>query len=218
MSKVIKYLIGIAALPLTLGFSRAFYGQLSDLSYVGPKLHLVLWGIIIYMLMHVLFYKPIYIYTLGHEAIHILATWLCGGYVTNVNISRSGGSVSTSKTNFFIELSPYFIPIYTVLLIFLVPVVRYKLSNSQFLASYIFLLGFTLGMHLIMTAEVLKIRQPDLMKSGYPFSLSLIFMGNLIIVFLILSGFTRDLSFKAYLFKSMEYAKDMYLAFLHRFF
>ena len=218
MGKTIKYLIAIATLPLTLGFSRAFYGQLSDVSYVGPRLHLVLWGIIIYMLMHVLFHKPIYIYTLGHEAIHILATWMCGGHVTNVNISRSGGSVSTSKTNFFIELSPYFIPTYTVLLIFLMPVVRYKLSNPQFLAGYIFLLGFTLGMHLIMTAEVLKIRQPDLMKSGYPFSVTLIFIGNLIIVFLILSGFTRDLSFKAYFLKSVEYARDMYLAFFSRFF
>lgn len=216
--KPIKYIIGILLIPLAIGFSKAFYIQLLNLDYIGQRLSFFIWGIVIYMLIHILFYRPVYLYTLGHEAIHVLATWLCGGHITSFSISRSGGRVTTSKTNFFIELSPYFFPIYTVLLIFIAPLIRNKLMYPPLLSLYIFSLGFTLGMHLIMTAESLKLNQPDVMRSGYAFSLMTIYVGNLLLVFLILSFFIGDLSFKRYFFKSLEYTKSIYLSVFNRLF
>ncbi len=210
--KITKYIIGALFIPLAIGFSKAFYAGLLDLSYINVRLHLFIWGIVIYMLTHILFFKPTYFYTLGHEAIHVLATWLCGGHITSFNVSRWGGNVSTSKSNFFIELSPYFIPIYTIALILMAPLIKNKLVNIHILSLYIFSLGLTLGMHLIMTAEVLKLKQADIIKSGYPFSLMIIYIGNLLVVFLILSLVTRDMSFKSYFLKSLDYSKNIYLS------
>ena len=218
MGKIIKSIIAILALPLVIGFSKMFYSQIAGLSFVGAKFNLLLWGFVSYVLMHVLFYKPVYIYTWGHEVMHVIATWLCGGHVTVFNISKYGGNVGTSKTNFFIELSPYFVPIYTLLLIFLMPVVRYKLARPEFLAAYIFLLGFTLGMHLIMTAEVIKMKQPDIHKSGYAFSLTLIYIVNLMVIVLVLGILIKDLSFKNYFMKSINYAVDIYMRILNQLF
>lgn len=210
--KISKYIIGALLIPLAIGFSKAFYIGLSSLDYINVRLHLFIWGIVCYMLMHILFFKPTYFYTLGHEAIHILATWLCGGHITSFSISRWGGNVSTSKTNFFIELSPYFVPIYTIALILIGPLIKNQLADTYILSAYIFSLGFTLGMHLIMTAEALKLKQTDIMKSGYLFSLMIIYIGNLLIVFLILSLFTKDLSFKTYFLKSLDFSKNIYLS------
>ena len=80
--------------------------------------------------MHILVFKLTYLYTLGHEAIHVIATWLCGGHVTSFSVSKWGGNVSTSKTNFFIELSPYFVPIYTVGLLLIVSIIKNKLVDA----------------------------------------------------------------------------------------
>ena len=209
--KIVKYILGALLIPLAIGFSKGFYSELSDLSYIASRLNIFMWGIIIYMLMHTLICKPAYLYTLGHEAIHAVATWLCGGHITSFNISSSGGSVTTSKTNTFIELSPYFVPVYTIILLLIVPFIKAKFISSSFLTFYVMLLGFSLGMHLIMTADVLKLRQPDMKNSGYLFSLVFVYIGNLLVVFFIFSIFSKDLSFKVYLLKSFDYAKDIYL-------
>ncbi|NQT22367.1 MAG: hypothetical protein HQ579_02895 [Candidatus Omnitrophica bacterium] len=216
--KIFKYLIGALLIPVAIAFSKYFYIELSRLDYLGARMHIFSWGIIVYMLVHILLYKPVYLYTLGHESIHALATWICGGHITSFHVSSQGGSVGTSKSNFFIELSPYFVPVYTILLIVLTPLMRNILANVYTLSLYMFLLGFTLGMHLIMTAEALKLRQTDILKSGYAFSFMLIYIGNLLIVFLILSLFNSGLSFKTYFMKSLIYSRNMYLAVWNKFF
>lgn len=210
--KLIKYIIGALLIPLAIGFSRSFYDELLKLDDIGPKLNFFIWGIVIYMLMHLVLFRPTYLHALGHESIHALATWLCGGHITSFSISGSGGSVTTSKTNFFIELSPYFIPTYTVILILIAPLIKNKLVENNWFPFYIFALGFTLGMHLIMTADSLKIKQPDVLKSGFLFSYLFIYVGNLIIVFLIFSLLMKGASFKIYFFKGLDYSINMYSA------
>jgi len=218
MKKAIKYIIGVAALPLAIGFSRGFYAELQEIIFMSERLKFFLWGFVIYMIMHILFYKPFYIYTLGHEAIHVLATWMCGGHVTAFSITPEGGSVTTSKSNFFIELSPYFVPIYTLILIFLMPVVKSTLLDLEMFSMYIFGLGFTLAMHLVMTATVLKMRQPDILKSGYEFSFVLIYIANLVIIFLFLAFLSDGITFKSFVVKSLRYSKEIYLAIVNKFF
>ncbi|MFH1790563.1 MAG: hypothetical protein ABH885_01065 [Candidatus Omnitrophota bacterium] len=210
MNKALKNIIGIVALPVAVGFSKVFCSMLSEVSYISSNMGLFLWGIILYMLMHILFWKPVYLYTLGHEAIHIIATWMCGGHVTSFSITNDGGSVTTSKTNVFIELSPYFVPIYTLVLIFMIPVVRYWFADADFFKYYALILGFSLGMHLIMTAEIIKLKQPDIANSGYAFSLTVIYVANLAIIFLVFSILIKELSFTQFVMKGLESSGDIY--------
>lgn len=216
--KIIKYVFGVLLVPPAIGFSKTFYTELSQSPFIGGKLHLFVWGIILYMLMHILIYKPNFFYTFGHEAVHILATWLCGGHVTSFNVSGSGGSVTTSKTNFFIELSPYFIPLYTIILIILIPFLKHRVEEPNIIPFYIFSLGFTLGMHLIMTAESLKIRQTDILRSGYVFSYLVIYIANIIIIFLVLSFFVKGLVIKTLFTKGLKYSGIIYKAAVTRLF
>ncbi|MEA3490221.1 MAG: hypothetical protein U9R44_07820 [Candidatus Omnitrophota bacterium] len=209
-AKLLKTLIGIFAIPVAIGTGRAFYLLISGISVFSGTLHVLERGLLAYLLFHVLIMRPAYIYVLGHETMHVIATWLCGGKVISFNVTPSGGNVVTSKTNFFIELSPYFVPIYTVLL---GPVYfALRAMDKQFphmSLVFIFLIGVTLAFHFVMTSEVIRLRQPDIVKSGLLFSLVLIFVGNLVIVMAVFCPLF-DLSFTGFIKKAALNSAEIY--------
>ena len=201
LKKVIKTAIGFLLLPLVASVSIAFYRQFGHIEVTFTKgQQYFLWGIIAYGLIQLLLFKPVFIYVLGHEAVHVIATWLCLGKVTSFKISPSGGSVSTSKTNLFISLSPYFVPIYAILL-----VVLYYIINDVFLWGFLarpyflFFLGTMLCFHIVMTIDTLKIKQPDLVKAGYLTSSILIYVINLVLAAGILGLLFYGFSFRSFL-------------------
>ncbi len=212
MRKAFKTAVGMIFLPLVISVSLAFYRQFGNMEIVfteGQKYFLG--GIATYCLIQLLLFKPAYFYTLGHETVHVLATWLCLGRVTSFRVSSAGGSVSTSKSNLFILLSPYFVPIYSILL-----AVAYYISSDAFLwgfltqSHFIFLLGLTLAFHIVMTIDTLKTKQPDLVKAGYLTSSILIYMMNLAVISGVLGLLFKSFSFRSFLNNTYFLSVDIY--------
>lgn len=203
--------MGILLVPVAIGTGKAFYILISGIDPASGALHVLERGVLIYLLFHVLVIRPAYLYVLGHELVHVIATWLCGGRVVSFNVSPAGGNVVTSKTNFFIELSPYFVPLYTILLgpLFIL----FKAMNKdvpQMSGIFLFLVGLTLAFHFVMTTEVLKVQQSDVVKSGFIFSIILIFIGNLVITMAVFSPVFDNISFLGFLKSSTAYSKEIY--------
>ena len=215
--KILKFIIALLAIPLVIAFSRSFYFFINDIAFLSSRINFFIWGLIGYMVIHILCFKPMYLYILSHEVIHVLATWVCGGHITSFNVSSNGGNVTTSKTNSFIELSPYFVPLYSIFLIAIFPLARGLLSDLNITSLYIFVVGFTLGMHLIMTADSLKLRQPDLSRTGFIFSYMLIYISNLIIIALLISLVTDIEHFKIFILSSIRNTKNIYLLIWNKF-
>ena len=212
MRKAFKTAVGMIFLPLVISVSLAFYRQFGNMEIVfteGQKYFLG--GIMSYCLIQLLLFKPAYFYTLGHETVHVLATWLCLGRVTSFKVSSAGGNVSTSKSNLFILLSPYFVPIYSILL-----AVAYYIINDAFLwgfltqSHFIFLLGLTLAFHIVMTIDTLKTKQPDLMKAGYLTSSILIYVLNLTVISGVLGLLFKSFSFRSFLNNTYFLSVDIY--------
>ncbi|MFC1570771.1 hypothetical protein ACFL4E_03205 [Candidatus Omnitrophota bacterium] len=183
IKKLFKTLVGVLLIPVAIGTGQAFYAQVSSISIVSGTLRILERGVFAYLLFHVFIMRPVYVYVLGHEFVHVLATWLCGGHVVSFSVTPSGGNVITSKTNFFIELSPYFVPIYTILAgaVFILLKGMDKISPTMS-AIFLFAVGVTLAFHFVMTTEVIKMQQPDIAKSGRVFSFVVIFAINLVVV------------------------------------
>jgi hypothetical protein len=220
MRKAFKTAIGLIFLPLLVSFSLAFYRQFGNMETAfteGQKYFLG--GIVTYCVFQLFLFKPAYLYTLGHEAVHVLATWLCLGKVTSFKVSPSGGSVTTSKSNIFILLSPYFVPIYSILL-----AITYYVVNDAFLLGFltqpyfIFLLGLTLAFHIVMTIDTLKTKQPDLVKVGYLTSSILIYVMNLVVISGVLGLLFKSFSFTSFLNKSYFLSADIYRAIFRQLF
>lgn len=203
ISLIIKSLIGVLLIPAAIGSTAAFYNNMILVKELSVNMRFFLWGIASYVVLHIFFYKPVYVYVLGHEAIHAATAWLFGGRVKSMKVSKEGGSVATDKSNFVIELSPYFVPVYTIIIlaVYFIISASYKINS----ATFIFLIGFTLAFHLISTVEILKVKQPDIMKSGYIFSITLVYILNLAVISLVFGTLFAD-------FEIVKYFKDVYVS------
>jgi hypothetical protein len=211
-AKIFKTLVGLLLIPFALGVAKAFYVQITNISIFSGALHVLENGILAYLLFHVIIARPVFIYVLGHESVHVLANWLCGGRIVSFDVSPSGGSVVTSKTNFFIELSPYFIPLYTLLLGLAYMLLKMAGKNIPHMSIvFLFLVGVTLAFHFAMTSEVLRVKQPDIVRSGLVFSAIIIFVGNLTVTMAVFAPLFNAMSFVEFLKSSWTYSAESYV-------
>jgi hypothetical protein len=138
--------------------------------------------------------QPTVAYVFAHEMSHVIATWLSFGRVRNMEITEDGGFVEATKSNWFITLAPYLLPLY-MLLVFAIygcaTVFFGDLSREfhlplffahpafKFIWIFYFWIGMTWAFHTQFTFDVLQIEQSDLRENGEFFSLMLIFLTNL---------------------------------------
>jgi hypothetical protein len=190
--------------PWALFFQQSVHqGGLLD---KNPLLYLTA-GMILFAVMFAAVPRGIFMlpYIFGHEVTHALCVKLFGGNVANrFHVSLEGGHVLTDRVNTWIVLSPYFFPIYAVLVGTLYGVLllsgklldtishssvqRSSLYESIIHFQWLFLLliGFALAFHLIFTFLLVTRSQPDLHYGGTFFSLMMIYMINLLLVTVLL--------------------------------
>ncbi|MFA5146713.1 MAG: hypothetical protein WC515_05010 [Candidatus Omnitrophota bacterium] len=207
---LIKFVIGVLIVPAAVGVTMAFYNNILLIKELARSLNYFLYGISAYVVLHILFYKPTYLYVLGHEAVHAGVAWLFGGKIKSFKVSDEGGSVTTDKSNIIIELSPYFVPVYAILftVVYFLIVSSYNINGSTF----VFLIGFALAFHIVLTIEVMKIRQPDIIKSGYFFSIVLVYILNVIVISVIFSMVFPSFGIKKFFLDTWVVSKYIYAA------
>src|SRR5438876_12395582 len=113
MQKVKLFFTGLLLVPLTLATLLHLPGTLLLLKTDTQSLALIFTGVLVYVVFEGIFSRPMRTYVFGHELTHALASIAFGGQIHAFKVSEKGGSVSLSKTNFFVALAPYCIPIYT---------------------------------------------------------------------------------------------------------
>lgn len=212
----IKFVIGVLVTPIAIGVTLAFYANFILIKELASSLNFFFWGILSYVLLHILFYKPTYLYVLGHELVHVGAAWLFGGKIKSFKVSEEGGGVGTDKSNVVIELSPYFIPIYAII----ITVVYFVIASSYNInsATFVFLIGFALALHIISTIEVMKVRQPDIVKSGYFFSIVMVYIFNIIVISLLFGLIFPSFSIKNFFIDLYSVTKVIYTAIVKQLF
>jgi hypothetical protein len=217
--RVLNILFAIFTFPVCAGLSLGFYESLSRIkimSYYQQKYFIV--GAVSYLAVHAIVLKPAYLYILGHELMHAIAALLSGGKVRSIKVSSRGGSVATTKSNAFIALSPYFFPVYTIMVSLVWFAVNYFLKVNLNYGLFLFAIGFTLMFHIVLTIDFLKIKQTDLLHAGYLFSICLIYIVNLIVIGFIFSMLFQNMIFMKFLQDSYLKTKDIYSGIFHQLF
>jgi hypothetical protein len=170
-------------------------------------------GALLYSMIHLLLFRLDFLYIFGHESMHAFATFCSGGKASKMKVSSKEGSVKTTTPNFFVMLAPYLIPVYTVILAAVYFILSFFIDITKYSGAFIFLIGFTLMLHLVYTAESIRDKQSDLIKTGYFSSISFIYIANLIIVFLIVSLFFQGASFISFISDVYGKTKIFYWSF-----
>ncbi len=181
-SSWVKYLAGGILLVPAMAGSTVLARHLLRFDLRDPAQAAFVVGAGVYLVMHLLLWKPIFMHVMGHELTHAFWAVLLGGRIKSLQISQAGGQVTLSKSNFFIALAPYFFPLYTFLLL---PI--YFISIPKYQPVLAFLIGFTLAFHVALTLHSLRDRQSDLREVGLFFSLIFVYSMNLCVLVVVVA-------------------------------
>jgi hypothetical protein len=156
-------------------------------------------GAAVYLLIERLITKPMWLYVVGHELTHAISGLMMGAKVHSFKAKSSGGEVRLSKSNAFIALSPYIVPLYALLLAGLYALTRYAWNPPYLRPAFEFAMGAAMTFHASLTISAIHKHQPDLKVLGHFLSAELILLGNVLVLALFgISLFTRTPALPVY--------------------
>lgn len=169
--KYLRLIMAFLLLPVTAAVAWSFFDLLLKLGASVSTVSLPFWlGLAGYFLFQVIFFRPIRTYVFGHELTHALMGLLSGARLKGFKVSAAGGSVVLTKSTVWIALAPYFIPIYTLLLVAAYRVAGHFWPLEPYYPYFLFAAGFTLSFHFSLTHFAVAQGQSDLKQFGVFFS------------------------------------------------
>ena len=216
----IKPIIGVLLIPVCLVTARtfltAFFETSAETAIIGSA---PLWfffiGVAVWLIAFWGLPRPVTLYVLGHEATHALFVYICLGRVAEFKVNREGGYIVTDKNNLLISLSPYFVPIYSMLVILGFAIAGIWVNIAAYHPGVLFwgqigfswswllffLVGLTWAFHFTFTAWMISKNQPDLKQNGTFFSLVFIFLTNIILLSAMLIMADTNLTYPEFVFQ-----------------
>ncbi|MCW1887037.1 hypothetical protein OKA04_20030 [Luteolibacter flavescens] len=204
LTRVSRWILGLVLLPLCWITTWTFFQQFSDATldhafWKMPSFWYFATGVLLmtgWFFCGLLRSFFLYLYVLGHELTHILSIWAFRGRVSDWGVSLDGGYVTTNKSNIFIALSPYFIPLWAALgvLVYLLLGIAFPLPpvSDKILFGWV---GFFWAFHLLWTLWMIPRDQPDLRENGTFLSLVIIYLANQLVLAGLLCAAAKPLGF-----------------------
>jgi hypothetical protein len=180
--KWIKFIIAVLLLPVCAGAGMTLWRVMQACGSSDVTLVPVIGGALCWLAIYLLLPKPMWIYVFGHELTHVIWVWLFGGSVKQFKATSEGGHVIVDKTNFLIALSPYFFPLYAVMVVAVFVTGHLIWNWTGFMVWFHLLVGAAYAFHITLNAHVLKTQQSDITSQGYLFSAVVIFLGNVLVL------------------------------------
>jgi len=185
---VIKFILGICLLPFVYSSSAAFF---NEFTVIDKPLQNAFWaGIVTLLIVYLFIWEPVIIYAKGQRLLEIVFIFFKP----------------------LVRVAPYLLPIYTVVLFILYGLAGLFSQAADLLKPFIFLIGFSIGLHLVFSAKSLRSKQGDFLKGNYIFGFSFVYMVNLIILSFGLSLLFNKFSFVNFSNNSFQIAKSIFSA------
>ena len=192
-------------LPVSIALTRtllAAENELGSRSILGMSATsgMFLIGFLLFALIYIAFQIPSMPYVFGHELTHAIFGLARGAGVSKLKVREEEGSVKVTEGGILVLLSPYFFPIYAVVLLLVLGGVSLLTPVQGTVVGKIFsgLVGLAWSFHFCFTVNGMLQRQSDLEAYGFFFSFSFILMMNLFtlcLVFVALSPFSIGVMF-----------------------
>lgn len=185
---IIKFILGICLLPFVYSVSVSFLKEFSLIEMASQN---YFWaGLICFIIIYLFIYEPAVIYRKGHRLLEIIFSFFAP----------------------LVKVAPYVLPIYAIVIF-----IAYLLSSSifkskEFFGSFLFLFGFSLTLHLILSAKLVRSKQNDFLKANYIFGFSLIYIINIMLLSFSLNLIFKEFSFVNFFNSSFSVAKNIFYA------
>ncbi|MCE0496380.1 MAG: hypothetical protein LV481_00330 [Methylacidiphilales bacterium] len=191
-AKFLKFLIALALIPFVASEIWTFIDLVPKGQWSESWVLSLAAGFVVWLLIFILLPRAMWLYVLGHEFTHALASMLAGGKVSAFKVTSKGGHILTDKVSWWIALSPYFVPIYALIWISLWLTVDFYHPLRDWQPVLYFGLGFFWCFHMTFTVSMLHPRQTDLTGEGIVFSGVVIALMNFVLILFLLAILTHD--------------------------
>ncbi len=216
----VKTLVGVVLLlPVALVLTQAFFASLTAAAsdqrfWLTDEFWFFSAGAIFWLLLFFTLPRPMWFYVFGHEATHAVFVKLTGGEIHGCRVSSKGGYILANKVNTLIALAPYFVPFYTVLVLFSYGFFSLFFDTDPYYRFFWGAVGFTWAFHFSFTCLMLPKRQSDLSYGGHFFSLLVIYIANILVLSLVLFACPHSVGLADFFWKIVHYAGEFSSLFL----
>lgn len=166
---ITKLLLGVCLLPFVYSVSVSF---LEEFSLVDKASQRYFWsGVISLLILYLFVWEPVILYTKGQKLLEMVFTFFKP----------------------LVRVAPYLLPIYTLVLFIAYWVLAYV---CKWPADYfVFFIGLSMSLHLILSAKTLRGKQGDFLKANYLFGFSFIYILNILLLAFFFSFIFEAFSF-----------------------
>lgn len=199
----VKFIVALFLLPLCAIFSQTFFtvftrATVSEQLWAGEEFWFFSLGAVLWLIAFFGLPRPLLVYVFGHELTHALWVWLMGGRVSQFRVRRDGGHIVTDRNNFWIALAPYFFPLYSIIAIASFGVLSLFTDVSAYGRVLYATIGVTWAFHFTFTCWMIPKSQTDLTDHGTFFSLTVIYLMNLLLLSAMLVVASGPITFASY--------------------
>lgn len=185
---VIKLILGILFLPFVYSVTVSF---LNEFSVVDKTLGNYFWaGSRSFLLIYLFIWEPVKIYSKGQKLVEIIFKFFAP----------------------LVKVAPYLLPIYFIIIFFAYSILSLIIKSQASINYALFLLGFSLALHLVFSARSIRSKKGDFLKSNYIFGFSFIYLVNLAVLSFCLNILFDKFSFVNFSNQSCQIAKDIFSA------
>ena len=171
---IVKFFLFLLILPLLIATGSAFQTQILGLPV--HKEQWLLWGAVVFVLLHLFLYSFKEVYTFGQTVVSNLLKFF-------EPLAAIGGLL---------------VPIYTVLAICLYLVLNVLGLTAKYERILLLILGFSVAMHIVLTARQMYEADSNPIKAQYLSVFALVLVANLFIIALLLGLAVPEFSFVAF--------------------
>lgn len=187
----VKTVVAIFLLPLCAILTQTFFtvftrATVTQRLWAAEEFWFFSLGVLLWVIAFFGLPRPLLVYVLGHELTHALWVWLMGGRVSQFRVTRDGGHIMTDRNNFWIALTPYFFPLYSILALALYGALSLFTPMVAYGRWLYAIIGITWAFHFTFTLWMIPKSQSDLRDQGTFFSLVIIYLMNLLVLSVLL--------------------------------
>jgi len=185
---ILKLICAIVFVPIVIFSSISFFRQMHSVDREIYEYFTS--GMFAYLILHLFIYEP------------------------NVVFQKGQGMVS-GVFRFFsplVKVASFVLPIYTIFILIIFAIIKLFYKDVNITKQLVFLIGFTLTLHMVFCARTLKTKTEDVLRANYFFAIQLIYIINLFIVAFSLSYFLEGFSFLDFYNYTFSQAVNIYNA------
>lgn len=178
---LLKLVLGVCLLPFVYAATVVFLKQIGGVDIQSQDWF---WsGVVAFLVVYLIVWEPAVVYARGQKVLEMVFSFFQP----------------------LVKTAPFLLPIFTVIIFIVYGITSYWIVDKRLLEYALFLVGFTMTLHLVFSAKTLRTKKGDALKANYIFGYSFVYLVNLGLL-----AFCFSLVFKKFSF--VNYSVEMFAA------